>query len=237
MEMFINLFIIYLIGSIFGFILEVLYRRFFSTNKWINPGFLTGPYQPLYGFGVLILYLISLLNIHIIYKLLIIVTSLTLLEYITGLIFIKLLNIKLWDYSNTKYNISGIITPVFSLYWLILGSLYIYLINPLIINILNNINYNNLLLIFSLGIIFAIILIDFLHNINFARKIKKILSVTKEYIHYEKFKLYNKLENNKLFKRGLLDSLKNNINEFLEKFKDNKKWEFLTFLFIIYFFI
>ncbi|MBR0031622.1 MAG: hypothetical protein IJP61_04990, partial [Treponema sp.] len=40
-------------GSIIGWGIELFWRRFFSKNnpekKWINPGFLTGPYLPLYG--------------------------------------------------------------------------------------------------------------------------------------------------------------------------------------------
>ena len=30
------------------------FRRFFSIRKWINPGFLNGPYLPMYGFGALL---------------------------------------------------------------------------------------------------------------------------------------------------------------------------------------
>ena len=42
---------LFFIGSLTGWGLEVFYRRFFSAanpeRKWINPGFLTGPYLPL----------------------------------------------------------------------------------------------------------------------------------------------------------------------------------------------
>jgi|SRR5690625_429844 len=219
MTTFFNLFIIYLIGSIFGFFIEVIYRRFFSAKKWINPGFLTGPYQPLYGFGVLILYLISLLNIEIYFKLIIITFSLTLIEYLTGLIFIKLLNIKLWDYSDLKYNINGIITPIFSLYWLILGVIYLYFINPYIVILLNKINYN-LFTSFILGLLFMLILIDFLNSINFAKAIRNILKKTKNYIHYEKFKIHNKLKTNNSFTIKIINAVKENIDEFLNKLKN-----------------
>ena len=46
-----------------GWVLELLFRRFLSGNnperKWINPGFMVGPYVPLYGSGLCILYLVS----------------------------------------------------------------------------------------------------------------------------------------------------------------------------------
>lgn len=218
MEFFLKMFVVYLIGSILGFFIEVIFRRFFSQNKWVNPGFLTGPYQPLYGFGVLIIYLINLINIEIYYKLIIITISLTLIEYITGLIFIKLLNIKLWDYSNRKYNISGIITPIFSFYWLLLSIIYLYLVNPLLNKFLNFLNFD-LVSSFVLGGVFIIILFDFLNSINFARKLKAVLKKTKDYIHYEKFKLYNKIKNKEFFTIKLINTLKENIDEFLKKFK------------------
>lgn len=57
---------LFCIGSLAGWVLEVFYRRFFSSanpeRKWINPGFCTGPYLPLYGSGLCILYLLASLE-------------------------------------------------------------------------------------------------------------------------------------------------------------------------------
>lgn len=42
-------------GCLIGWGIEVIFRRFEPNNKarkWINPGFLIGPYLPLYGFGL-----------------------------------------------------------------------------------------------------------------------------------------------------------------------------------------
>ena len=55
---------LFFIGSVLGWCVEVLFRRCFTAKKWINPGFLTGPYLPLYGFGVAGLFGISLIPIH-----------------------------------------------------------------------------------------------------------------------------------------------------------------------------
>lgn len=47
MTLLLKLAFLFFIGSVTGWILELLYRRFLSdTNperKWINPGFLAGP--------------------------------------------------------------------------------------------------------------------------------------------------------------------------------------------------
>jgi len=42
-----------------GWVLELFYRKMISERKWINPGFLVGPYLPLYGFGLCTVYLLS----------------------------------------------------------------------------------------------------------------------------------------------------------------------------------
>ena len=59
--------ILFAIGGMCGWILELFFRRIVH-KKWINPGFLNGPFIPLYGFGVVILYFISDLSIAWYYK-------------------------------------------------------------------------------------------------------------------------------------------------------------------------
>lgn len=64
MSMFLTLAFLFAIGSVAGWVLEVFFRRFYSAGnpgrKWINPGFCTGPYLPIYGCGLCVLYLISI---------------------------------------------------------------------------------------------------------------------------------------------------------------------------------
>lgn len=63
MNTFLKLAFLFYIGSSLGWVLELFFRRFISGNnperKWINPGFMVGPYVPLYGTGLCILYLVS----------------------------------------------------------------------------------------------------------------------------------------------------------------------------------
>ena len=57
---------LFFVGSVSGWVLELFFRKFFSASnpehKWINPGFCTGPYLPIYGFGLCALYLLALLG-------------------------------------------------------------------------------------------------------------------------------------------------------------------------------
>ena len=130
-NIFINLCYIFMFGSVVGYIIEVFYRRMFSAKRWINPGFLKGPYLPLYGFGLLILYSLSCVKFNFkntiledILKCVIMGLLATLIEYIAGIIFIKGYKVKLWDYSNMKGNIEGVICPLFTFFWLVLSFAY-----------------------------------------------------------------------------------------------------------------
>ena len=117
--------LIFILGGTLGYGLELVFRRIVH-KKWVNPGFLTGPCLPLYGIGVLCLYLICSFDYGFIesdfwravFVIVLITAAMTLVEYITGLIFIIGMNVKLWDYSDRKGNIQGIICPLFTLQFL-----------------------------------------------------------------------------------------------------------------------
>lgn len=55
-QVFLIVLYLFFFGGVGGWVLELLFRRFFSganpERKWLNPGFLFGPCLPLYGFGV-----------------------------------------------------------------------------------------------------------------------------------------------------------------------------------------
>ena len=60
MNYFLNFVFIFYIGATSGWILELIFRRIVH-HKWVNPGFLIGPYLPIYGFGLVSLTVIYLL--------------------------------------------------------------------------------------------------------------------------------------------------------------------------------
>ena len=64
------------------------------------------------------------------------------IEYITGLIFIKGMNLKLWDYSDRFGNIQGIICPLFTLCWGVLGVVYYLFVHKYIAGAVNWISEN-----------------------------------------------------------------------------------------------
>ena len=183
---------LFVIGSLLGWIIELFFRRFVSQKKWMNPGFLTGPYLPIYGFGVLVLYGVSNLNfgitnqaVDIILHVLIIGVGMTVIEFIAGLIFIKGLKIKLWDYSNRKGNIMGIICPTFSVIWLAVGSLYYFLLNPVLVNGIAWIS-DNLIYTYFVGGVIGAMIVDSAYSIHLATKLRDYKELAS--LRFEDFK-------------------------------------------------
>ena len=183
---------LFVIGSLLGWCIELFFRRYVSQKKWMNPGFLTGPYLPIYGFGVILLYGLSNIPlgidnvfVEVLIRIIIIGVAMTLDEFVAGLIFIKAFKIKLWDYSNRKGNIMGIICPLFSLIWLAVGSLYYFLLNPILVQGIYWISENLIYTYFVGGVVGAMI-VDFAYSIHLATKLKEF----KEYrdLRFEEFK-------------------------------------------------
>ena len=180
---------IFFIGSLAGWLLELIFRRFFSKanplRKWINPGFLVGPYLPLYGFSLCVVYLLAHINVSFIHGVylrktvlfLLMALSVTLIEYFAGLIFIKGMHVKLWDYSDEKFNIQGIICPKFTFFWYLLSAIYYFLIHP---NIIHSIEWlaGNLWFSFFVGLFYG----DILNNIQKFAKENDII------VQYEAFR-------------------------------------------------
>ena len=181
MEVLVAIATLFVIGSVIGYIIELFYRRFVSQKRWVNPGFMVGPYIPLYGFGVIILYGISNFGIQstslpdwakVLITLAIIGVLLTLIELIAGLIFIKLLHLKLWDYSDRWGNFKGLICPLFSLIWFAAGALYYFFLNPVIVDAVMFVSKNTIY-DFFIGIVVGMMIVDFAYSLHLGFKIKK----------------------------------------------------------------
>ncbi|GAB6163020.1 hypothetical protein JCM12298_21800 [Desulfothermus naphthae] len=149
----INILFSFSLFSVLGWILEVVYRS--SVNKrFVNPGLLSGPYLILYGFGGLILCFCANLmdNTNIFLKALIYGIITTTLEFVSGVISLKLFNTRLWDYSDNRFNYKGLICLKFSIYWTIGALLFDYFIYPNYIKLLDVIPLSTKL-IFGIGVI------------------------------------------------------------------------------------
>lgn len=217
MSLFLILAFLFFIGSVCGWVMELMFRRFSHENterKWINPGFCTGPYLPLYGCGLCLLYLIAsfedkhiigapYLNKAMIFCLMAI--SMTVIEYIAGIISLKSSNVRLWDYSNEWGNIQGIICPKFSLIWAALGAVYYFFIHNHILKALLWLS-ENLAFSFVIGLFFGIFIIDVAHSANLMVKLRRFAVENEVIVRYETIKAHI---------RGLYDKNRKKYNFFL----------------------
>lgn len=187
---------IFMIMSLIGFILELIYRSFVS-KKFIKPGFMQGPSLPVYGFGGLILSLISNIKILPNYYLNILILSfiagilLTGIEYLGGIIMLKLFKIKLWDYSQDKFNINGLICLKMFFIWIISSFVYLALINNLLYDLYNSLKNID----FLLGFYYGIFIIDLYFSFKLLNKIKSYNAIDKNIINYELLKIQVRNEN------------------------------------------
>ncbi|MBO4265647.1 MAG: putative ABC transporter permease [Lachnospiraceae bacterium] len=208
---------LFMVGSMFGWTLELFFRRFISTKnpsrKWINPGFLVGPCLPLYGFGLVVLFIMSLLpyvgqsdmdritTSRIVWAIIAMGVLMTVLEYIAGLIFIKGMKIKLWDYSDEWGNIQGIICPKFSIIWTVLAAVYYFFVQPYVI-ILVKWFADNIAFSFVVGFFYGILVIDFSYSLNIVGKVRAFAVENDVVVKYETLKQEIRQETDMIKKRG-----------------------------------
>ena len=193
---------LFFIGSLLGWGIEVLFRRFFSLNnpekKWINPGFCVGPYLPLYGVGLCVLYAMAIVGTNagltdrlamrlVLYALMSL--SMTVIEYISGLLALKWLKLRLWDYSNEWANLNGLICPKFSLFWAMLSALYFFLIHPRILNGLRWLA-DNLAFSFFIGFFFGVFVIDVVYSCQIVAKMKQFAEENQVVVRFEQIKAH-----------------------------------------------
>lgn len=189
-------------GSVTGWVIELFFRRFLDPverkkKKWVNPGFFVGPYLTIYGFGLIVLYLLGHIHIPalgaehpILEKLVIFVimaACMTLLEFITGMIFINHLHLQLWDYSSYWGNIKGVICPLFSLFWYALAAFYYLVLHPQVLDVLNWLS-QNLAFSFFIGFFYGIFFLDIIYSFQLMIKIKKLADEYQIVVKYNAYK-------------------------------------------------
>ena len=94
--------IFFFIYCFLGWVWECCYVSV-RKRKWVNRGFLHGPFLPIYGSGALV-FLFGMV-------------SSTILEFCTGCCMEKLFGVRYWDYSNLPLNFKGHICFFISLAW------------------------------------------------------------------------------------------------------------------------
>lgn len=164
-------FLSFLLYSFLGWCIEVT-LGFIRHKKFINRGFLIGPYCPIYGFGMLLIVFLlkDYTNSPLVLFILAMVICLA-LEYLTSYFMELIFKARWWDYSDKKYNINGRVCLEYAIFFGIGGTLIMYVVHPFIMGIVNKFSGIALLLIGS--ILFVNFIIDNIMSIDAMSKINK----------------------------------------------------------------
>ena len=139
--------------------------------------------MPLYGFGTVILFILSEFESQIFgafqktiwfYFVMFFLMALvmTFIEYLAGLCSIKVMHIRLWDYSSQPGNIQGLICPQFTLIWGVLCAVYYFLLYPRL-RVLVGWFIANPLFSFFIGVFFGVFVIDCAFSIHLGAIVRK----------------------------------------------------------------
>ena len=140
-----KIFLIFMIGSIIGYIVEMIVALVQEGHLESRQGVIYGPLTPIYGIGIIAYYL-CFKKIKTRDKKKIFLISMLLggtIEYLCSFLQEKIFGTVSWDYSNWILNINGRTTLIHCTYWGLAGLLYIWLIEPLIPKIENIIQKNS----------------------------------------------------------------------------------------------
>lgn len=133
-------FLMFFTLSVAGWCMEVT-CKYVQFGRFINRGFLLGPYCPIYGVGsVLILLLLSEFADRPLAVFLLAMVVCGTLEYITSYLMEKLFQARWWDYSNRRFNLNGRVCANTLIPFGLLGLVLVYWIEPLLLSLFNQLS-------------------------------------------------------------------------------------------------
>ena len=217
----------------FGWIFESTYVSL-KSRKFVNRGFMRGPFLPIYGSGAIMMLVVSMPfqdNIFLTYVAGCI--GATALELVTGMAMEALFKVRYWDYSNQKFNYKGHICLSSTVAWGFLTILMteflhkgvekiIFAIPVMVVNAVTVIVTVYIIIDFTLSFKAAMDLRDILVGLEKAKeemeRIQKRLDVLIAVANDERET--RKLENSMRVDE-LMDNIENKFNAFKERIKVN----------------
>lgn len=107
----------FLIYCFIGWCYESIYVSI-KHKRWVNRGFMRGPFLPLYGSGALVMLVVTIpFRDNLLLTYLAGCVGATALEYVTGVCMEAMFKIRYWDYSNRRFNFQGHICLAATLAW------------------------------------------------------------------------------------------------------------------------
>ena len=122
--------LLFFVYSFIGWLVEI-FERIIIEKKFINRGFLIGPYVPVWGFGAILMTLLlhNYVNEPLVFILLAMFIS-GVLEYLTSYFMEKIFHARWWDYSDHKFNLNGRVCLLYLIGFAVGGYIVVGIANP-----------------------------------------------------------------------------------------------------------
>lgn len=176
-----RLLLMFMLYSIIGWFYETSTVSI-KNKKFINRGFLHGPFIPIYGFAI-VTFMVSIGLIEPYLPQQIVIKAITMViyigvvaslwEYITSALLEKIFHTRWWDYSNRKFNLKGRIALDCSILWGVGGYILWRFVNTPLVRVMESLPKVAGILI--LTIFYSVIIIDSILTIRELLTLKQIL--------------------------------------------------------------
>lgn len=145
-----------------------------ARRRFVNRGFLKGPFLPIYGTGALAILLLTLpVRENLLLVFLLGMLAATVLEFVTGACMERLFKVRYWDYSHKRFNVHGYICLSSSLAWGALSVALIAFLHPAAERFVLHLSVDMVRAVnFVLSVVFAY---DFVSSFRAAYSLRKLI--------------------------------------------------------------
>ena len=160
LDSFCYIFLLFIIYSFIGYILEITNCSIRNKKLVLNRGFFLGPYLPIYGVSCLLMgsfiirYKDDLLTVFVMSAFVC-----TTVEYITSYVLEKIFKARWWDYSDRKFNLEGRVCLGNAFLFGIGGVFFTYVLNPFVLTVVGK------LPILALRIVSIVLMVIFIADV------------------------------------------------------------------------
>lgn len=234
-------FLLFLTYSFFGWLMEVV-CKLVQYKRFINRGFLIGPYCPIYGTGAILITFLLKRYVNDPFTLFIMAILVCgTLEYLTSYFMEKIYHARWWDYSQKKFNINGRVCLDTIIPFGLLGMFIIYISNPFIIGKIKllpemwmNILFWTFLIIYLADNIVSGKIISYVgkttkevgkdldNTEEITKKVKELL-LGKSILHRRLINAYPKIQSIKVKIKEKKEKIKRQVEEQKNEIKENAK--------------
>ena len=154
------IFLLFIIYSFIGYILEITNCSIRDKKLVLNRGFFLGPYLPIYGISCLLMGSFIIRYKDDFFTVLVMSAFVcTTVEYITSYVLEKIFKARWWDYSDRKFNLEGRACLGNAFLFGIGGVFFTYVLNPFVITVVGK------LPILALRIVSIVLMVIFIADV------------------------------------------------------------------------